>query len=254
MKMFLRSMVIVTVVAFVPCLAAGAEEIRISGGGAAISTILDPIKSPFEKASGISLNITTGTPKLALRDLLEGKLDAAVAALPVSAIVADIEKDGMKVDATSLAHEVIGQNITIIFLHKDNPVSSLTKMQLKGIFTGKTTNWKEVGGPDAPILVVWGLQTPGQNASLVQIILDGDAVTKDILQATNYANVKENVAANPEAIGIGPLGLADASVKVIRPNPPMAKPIYIITKGAPSPKVQKLITFIKGEGQAFIAQ
>lgn len=235
------------------CMAANAEEIRVGGGGAACNTIIKPVKPAFEKATGITLSVLQSTPKNGLIEMVQGRLDAAVAAVSMEGMISGAEKDGVKVDAASLQKTVVGKNKTVIFLHKDNPVKKLTKEQIKGIFTGKITNWKEVGGKDMPIVVVWGKASPGQNAQLTREMLDGAAVTKDIFDATDYASIKDSVVSTPEAIGIDPIGLADANVSVPE-TPEMSSPVILVTKGAPSAGVQKLIDFIKGEGQKHIKQ
>ena len=58
-----------------------------------------------------------------------------------------------------------------------------------------------------------------------------------------------NVASNPEAIGFVASALVDSSVKAIDKSIMMSKPIVLLTVGAPSEKVQKLIDFIKAEGK-----
>ncbi|MBI5739510.1 MAG: substrate-binding domain-containing protein [Nitrospirae bacterium] len=228
-------------------------EIKVNGGGAAINTVFRPLASPYEKATGNTLNVLQSTPKNGLIDLIEGKADIATAAVTLENMIKGAEKDGITVDPASLQQTEIAKNRTVVFLHKDNPVKKLSREELKGIFTGKITNWAGLGGNDLPIIVIWGKASPGQNAVFTQEILDGEAVTKDVLDATDYVNIKETVAANAEAIGIDPLGLSDATVSV--PNiPEISRPIIAVTKGRPSPDVQKLFDFIKGEGRGYIKQ
>lgn len=229
-----------------------ASEIRVNGGGAAINTVFKPISS-HAKDSGITLNILQSTPKNGLVDLVQGRADVATAAVSLESMIKGAQKDGIDIDQSTLKQFVIAKNKTVVFLHKDNPVRKLSKEQLKAIFTGKVLNWKEVGGKDLPVIVIWGKASPGQNALFTKEILDGEAVTKDILDATDYSNIKETVAGIPEAIGINPLGLADALINVPETQE-VSSPIIIVTKGDPSPDVQKLLDYIKGEGQKFIKQ
>lgn len=191
--------------------AAYGEEIKVGGGGASISAIFAPVKAPYEKATGDTLFILQSSPKDGLVDLLKGKIDLATGAVPVDSMIAGAEKDGIKVNRESLVVQQIGANRTAVFVHPSNKVSALSKDQLKGLFTGKIVNWKEVGGDDKDVIVVWGKGTPGQNAQFLKEVLDGEPVTKDILDTTNYAKIKESVSATPEAIGIDPFGLADAT-------------------------------------------
>ena len=233
-------------------ISAFAAEIRIGGGGAAMSTVFAPVAEPFEKATGIHLVVLQSTPKDGFVGMLKGEVAAAAAAVPIESMIKGAEGDGQKVDAASLKVTPVATNRTVLIVHKDNPVSKLNKDQIKGIFTGKTANWKEVGGKDMAIIVVWGKGTPGQNAQLVKTMLDGEAVTKENLESGNYAKVRSDVSANAEAVGIDPFGMVDGTVKAVETDPAMTSPIIVVTKGEPSPEVQKLIDFVKGDGAKYV--
>lgn len=231
-----------------------ADELKVGGGGAAMSTIFHPAKPAFEKATGITLINLQSSPKDGLVDLAKGKVEAAVAAVSVDGMIAGAAKDGVAIDKATLQVTEVGKNRVVMFVHPSNKVGTLTKAQVKGIFTGTIGNWKEVGGDDKDIIVVWGKGTPGQNAQFTKEVLDGAAVAKDALESGNYAKIKETVAATPEAIGIDPFGMHDQSIKVIENDPPVTSPIILVTSGKPSVKVQKLINFVTGEGKQFTKQ
>lgn len=231
-----------------------AEMIRVGGGGAAMSTIFDPIGPSLEKATGITITRRPSTPANGLVELVGGSLDVATSAVPLESMIAGAAKNGVTVDPAKLHKEEIGTNRTVLFVHPSNKVGKMTRTQVKGIFTGKIVNWKEVGGDDAPILVVWGAGTPGQNAQFTKEILEGETVTRDNVAATNYASIREIVASTPEAIGIDPFGIADGSVKVIANDPELTSPIIAVTMGKPSAAVQKMYNYIKGEGRQYTKQ
>jgi phosphate transport system substrate-binding protein len=230
------------------------EEIKVGGGGAAMATIFHPVKPQFEKATNITVINLQSSPQDGLADLLAGKVEIATAAVPLEGMVAGVIKNSGKVDPAALAKQDIGTNRTVLLVHPSNKVGKLSKDQIKGIFTGKIANWKDVGGDDKEIVVVWGKGTPGQNGQFSKLVLDGEPVAKDVLESTNYAKIKETVSATPEAIGIDPFGLADNTVKVIDSDPVLSSPIIAVTIGKPSPKVQKLLDYVKGEGKAFTRQ
>jgi phosphate transport system substrate-binding protein len=252
--MFKRISVMTAAVMAISVSLATADEIKLGGGGASIATVFAPVKAAFEKATGHNLIILQSTPKDGLKQLWGGQLEVAVTAVGLDGMIAGAEKDGVKVDKAALQTLEVGTNKTVVLLHPSNPVASLTKDQMKGLFTGKITNWKDVGGKDAPVLVVWGKNSPGQNALFTKVILDGEKITAENLETTDYKGIRETVATNPEAIGIDPLGMVDASVKWIKPSPEANSPILMITKGKPSATVQKLIDFIKAEGKKYIKE
>ncbi len=229
-----------------------AEDIKIGAGAAPTENVLKPIADAFEKASGIHLTIISSGPKIALQDLEKGSVDAAAAGLTFDDWMNLMKKEGSEVkDPSSLKQATIGKDRIVVLVHKENPVPKLSKEQLKGIFTGKIANWKEVGGKDLAIIVVWGKLIPGTNSLFVGKMLDGEQPAKEVLEATTADDVRQNVSSNPEAIGIGPVAIIDSSVRSPE-TPEISRPIILLTKGAPSPKVVKLLEFINGEGQKYI--
>jgi phosphate transport system substrate-binding protein len=244
-----------TVVTFLLTLSvsASAEEIKVGAGQAPTANILKPIKEHFEKATGINLIIITGSPKDALMILEMGHVEAALGGLSFEDWIKYMKQEGEEIeDLSGLRHMVVGEDKIKVLIHKDNPVSKLTKEQLKGIFTGKITNWNEVGGKDIPINVLW-TKNLGGNVIFTKKILDIPLLKKDISEVEDSQLARELVKSTPGAIAIGPLGIVDDTIKSPE-TPEIKRPITIITKGEPSPNVQKLINFIKGEGQKYIKQ
>ena len=244
-----------TVVTFLLTLtvSASAEEITVGAGQAPTVNILKPIKEHFEKATGIKLIIISGSPKYALMILEIGHVEAALGGLRFEDWMKYMKQEGEEIkDPSGLQHMIVGEDKIKVLIHKDNPVSKLTKDQLKGIFAGKITNWHEVGGKDIPITVIW-TKNLGGNIIFTKKILDIPLLRKDILEVEDSQFARELVRSTPGAVAIGPLGIVDDTIKSPE-TPEIKRPITIITKGEPSPNVQTLINFIKGEGQKYIKQ
>ncbi len=241
MKKTVMSSLMLLVLAAAP---ACADVLKVGAGAAPTENVLKPNKAAFEKATGIDLSITASGPKQAFIDLDRGTVDAAAAGLSFDDWMALLKKEGVSVaDPAAYRSVVIGKDKVIVLVHKDNQVSTLSKEQLTGIFTGKIVNWKDVGGKDMPILVVWGGLTQGTNSMFVKHIMENAKPTSEVIQATTAEDIRHNVASNPEAIGIGPQAIVNATVRAPQ-TPEVARPITLITKGAPSANVQKLIDFV----------
>ena len=229
-----------------------ADEIRLAGGGTVESTVINPIKGPFEKAAGHKISFLKVGSKNAFGELLKGNVEAATADIDFNGLMEIAKKEKMDTgDPASYQHVVIAKDKLIFFINKDNPVQKLSKEQLKGIFTGKIQNWKEVGGKDSPVVVVWGTLSTATNSMVSKHILDGEPQVKDVIDARTSDDVKATVVATPEGIGFGPIAMLDAKIKSPE-TPEVARPLILVTKGNPSPNVQKLIDFIKGEGRQYI--
>jgi phosphate transport system substrate-binding protein len=229
-----------------------AEELKIGAGAAPAETVLKPVETAFEKASGLNLTILSNGPKQAFIELEKGTVDAAAAGLSIDDWWALLKKEGVNTDnQAAYKSQVIGKDRVVVLTHKDNKIPELSKEQLVGIFSGKIQNWKEVGGKDMPVLIIWGSLIPGTNSMFTKVALGGAAISKDILDATTATDIKDKIKVNPEAVGIGPAVLVDDSVWSPK-TPEVSRDITIMTKGAPSPKVQKLLDFIKGDGAKLI--
>jgi phosphate transport system substrate-binding protein len=249
MLMSVTTCIIVLLALAAPVLA---QNLKIGAGAAPTENVLKPIEAAFEKSSGLDLTILASGPKQAFIDLERGAVDAAAAGLSLDDWMSLLKKEGVTVADTALYKSVVvGKDRIIVIVHKDNPVAKVSKEQLTGIFTGKTTNWKDVGGKDAPVLVVWGGLTQGTNSMFVKHIMDGVKPTTEVIGATTAEDIRQNVASNPEAIGIGPQSIVNDTVRSPE-TPEIARPITLITKGVPSANVQKLIDFIKAEGPRYI--
>lgn len=231
----------------------GGEVVKVgAGAGAPTENILKPVKEAFEKATGLQLAIVSTGVKAALQDLEAGIIDAAAAGLAFDDWMSFMKKEGAEVkDPSSLNHFVLGKDRIVVILNKENPVAKLSKEQLQKIFTGEIESWKDVGGPDLPTLVVWGQLQQGTNNTFIKQIMDGKPVTKDILGVSSANEVRNAVSANVSAIGFGPGGVVDDTIKTPE-VPDISRDITLATKGKPSPKVQKLINFILGEGKKYL--
>jgi phosphate transport system substrate-binding protein len=140
----------------------------------------------------------------------------------------------------------------MVFVNKENPVSKLTKDQLKGIFTGKIGTWKEIGGGDLPIIVVW-TSAFGGNFLFQKAILDGVAESRDVLVVNTSQDALATIKSNAEGIAIGPLAIVEESVKAVE-SLEVSRPITLVAKGKPSANVQKLIDYKKADGQNYVGQ
>lgn len=231
---------------------AGAEEIKIGGGGAPIDGVFRPIKSHFEKATGITITLNFSSATLSFKQLIAGELDGATAGVAYTDLLSAMKNEKLDV-ANPAAYEatVLGMSKIFTIVNKDNPVAKLSKEQLQGIFTGKIVNWKEVGGNDSPIIVVLSKINPATNAAYRKLALDNQPYLADVLDAGRFEDVRDKVASTPESIAFGPSSMLDKSIKTVE-TPEISRPVNLITKGKPTGKLQRLIEYIQGEGKQYL--
>ena len=188
---------------FSPVLAA--ETLRVGGGSTPMENIFKRIKEPFQEKTGIVIELVENGAVDAYMGLLNGQLDVATAGIgSLNQWQERVAKAGN--DAASrekLVWHIVGTTVITVYTNKNITVNALDKDQVKGIFTGKITNWKEVGGPDAPIVVVLGDKVPVMTGDFRSQALDG----ADLLQTAEYVGtaneMKEKVISTPNSISIG---------------------------------------------------
>ncbi|MBI3504136.1 MAG: substrate-binding domain-containing protein [Proteobacteria bacterium] len=134
---------------------AHAQEVNIQGATTVSFGLMLPKKADIEKISGQSLKILPSSTSRGLQALVAGNADIAMLAEPLDDAVASALKAAPgSVDASKLEGFHVANAEIQIIVNAANAVAKLTDQQVAGLLGGKIANWKEVGGADAPVLVV----------------------------------------------------------------------------------------------------
>lgn len=232
-----------------------AEEIVVSTGSGPLDSVINPVKDAFEKESGIKLSILFGSASLAFKQFYRGVSEVGVVGTSYAEVLDLMKKEGFEIqNPEALRHVVIGKGMVRTVVNKSNPVAKLSKEQLKGIFTGRITNWKEVGGADSPIIVVLSNVNPATIGTFRKIILDNEPYLKNVLELGHMDELRGAVEVNAEAISFGTSAIVSPTVRQVE-TPEVFRPVTLITKGEPVPKIQKFIDFIlKGNGRSLVRE
>lgn len=235
--------------------AALAQPLKIAAGSTATDLIVIPVKASFEKASGIQLETYKMAGKAAVAQLGKGDVQAVITDATFESISADIKKGAIAFpNLSELKATPILKTRSIVVVHKDNPVSALNKDQLKAIFRGKTLEWSSVGGNSSPIIVAVSANNKGTLAEFSRKIMDNDLLLKETVEVATDQDVKDFVAATPEAIGVLPsAAMVDSSLKTPS-TPDITKVVSFFTVGAASGDVKKLLDYLNGAGQKLIVK
>ena len=159
-----------------------------------------------------------------------------------------------------------------IIVHPSNMVRSLTMAQLKEIYAGNTTNWKDVGGPDMTIVVVGRDSASGTREFFSESVMKKQDFTPTQLEKNSNGAVKQTIAQTPGAIGYVGLGYIDADIRPVPINVnnalveptianvvakmyPIARPLIMITNGAPEGLAKTYLDYLLSPaGQAIVAE
>lgn len=181
----------------------------------------------------------------------------------------DEEKEGLK-------EFVVALDGIAVVVHPTNKIKNITKDQLLAIFQGKIRNWKEVGGKDAPIVVISREEGSGTRGAFEE--MSGLEIEKnDKKYTTLYSraiitdgngSVKQNVALKENGIGYISVGSVDNSVREIAIDGILptddnikngkyliSRPFIMLTKGEPGPEAQLFLDYILSpEGQQIVKE
>jgi phosphate transport system substrate-binding protein len=164
----------------------------------------------MDKNSGVSIQVQGGGSGTGLTQAAEGQ-----AQIGNSDVFAEEKLDADKA-ATLVDHQVAIVAMAAV-TNKEVGVDGLTKQQLVDIFTGKITNWKDVGGKDEKIQIVNRPSSSGTRATFEKYALG--MKTEDLagsIQEDASGTVKKLVSETPGAIGYLALSYIDDSVKTVK--------------------------------------
>jgi phosphate transport system substrate-binding protein len=231
---------------------AGAETVNMAGGTVPYKAAVAPRLKALKDATGIDIKFSGVGTGNGVVELIEGKVPiAAVGDLMAPAIEAGkkaAKNQGKTLSIpNNLKYYPIGFDEMQIIVHKSNPVTALSKQQLKDIGTGKITNWKEVGGPDLPIKLI--VTKPGLAPGLFfqKVIMDGAPYVKGYTPVRSPKEVITWVSRSRGGIGAAATVHMDVNPgdsKAIK-APPLSRPLGIMTVGEPQGAVKKVVDFLK---------
>lgn len=166
-------------------------------------------------------------------------------------------------------HEVqIAIDGIAVVVHPANPVKNLTAEQIRKIFGGELTNWKQVGGKDGKIMAVTREAGSGTRGAFEELVMDKKPIANSAIVQGSTGAVRASVAQAPGAIGYVSIGSLDRSVKAVtldgiqaseenvkNKTYRLARPFLFLTKAAPTGLAKAFIDFVLSkDGQHIVAQ
>ncbi len=170
-----------------------------------------------EEHPNVRISVTGGGSGTGIAALINGTVDIANASRRIKEEeIADAQSNGIE----PLEH-IIARDAIAVIVNPENPVNELTLQQISDIYSGKITNWTEVGGEDRPIVKLSRETNSGTHVYFLETVLrlgnseDKTLFSMDTLLLPSSEGIIAEVRQNPNAVGYDGLGYVPNDLKTI---------------------------------------
>ncbi|MCB0118811.1 MAG: phosphate ABC transporter substrate-binding protein [Anaerolineales bacterium] len=224
----------------------------------------------------VRISVTGGGSGTGIAALINGTVDIANASRQIK----DEEVAQAQSQGINPVEHVIARDAIAVIVNPENPVSELTLQQISDIYSGKVTNWTEVGGEDRPIVKLSRETNSGTHVYFLETVLRlGEKDNKtlfstDTLLLPSSEGIIAEVRQNPNAIGYDGLGYVPDDLKMIAiaeteggayvlpaietvndKTYPIARDLYMYTNGEPTGITKEYLDWIlSAEAQTIVAE
>jgi phosphate transport system substrate-binding protein len=230
-----------------------AGKIVIKGSTTVLPIAQKAAEAYMKQNPDVSISVSGGGSGNGIKALIDGSTDIADSSRFIKSkeVNLAVEKGRYPVPF-AVAYDCI-----VPVVHPSNTVMNLSLAQLKDIYMGKIKNWKELGGPDRPVVVISRDTSSGTYEVWSEKVMEKERVFPGaLLQASNGAIVQA-VSKNNNAIGYVGIGYLDKSVKALLVNRiagseettlngtyPISRALYMFTQGWPKGDTLNFINFV----------
>lgn len=242
---------------------AASKTLTWAGCGISKKAFMAEISTAFEKRTGIKIDLKGGGATRGIREVATGERDLGGACRHTLENPGTLTTDNRE---RRVRMDPVAWDALVVLVHKDNPVNNLTLEQVRHIYLGKITNWKQVGGNDAPIdLYVRKGKVSGVGRTIRELIFHNyeQEFAKRAIVVKSSGPLEK--AISKDAVnGIGISGISSArkrDVKLLqlegkepsydnirRGDYVLYRPLYLVTHlQNRDPDVRKFINFVHSE-------
>ena len=244
-----------------PSNAFAADYLTVSGCSISNVGYLSELADEYERRTGVKVFVRGGGSVVGIEDLKSGKVDFAASCRAMDAH-----------DPTDITYVQVAWDALVFIVHKSNPVNSVSLEDVRSIYAGKLTDWKQLKGGEAPLKVFISRTKKGLSgveASTKQLVMNGKepVETAHTVFVASSGIVEQMVEETPA--GFATTGITSArkrNVKMLKVNGiaptnraiisgryALKRPLFLLVPKNPKPEVKKFVAFtLSREGQRFI--
>lgn len=253
-----------------------AQYIENKGSDTIVNLALAWAETYQAEHADVRISVTGGGSGTGIAALINGTVDIANASRKIKdEEIAEAQSKGVE----PLEH-IIARDAIAVIVNQENPVSELTLQQISDIYSGKITNWMDVGGEDRPIVKLSRETNSGTHVYFLETVLrlgnkeDKTLFSTDTLLLPSSEGIISEVRSNPNAIGYDGLGYVPEDLKMIAiaeeaggayvlpaiatvndKTYPIARDLYMYTDGEPTGVVKDYLDWmLSAEAQEIVAE
>ncbi len=221
------------------------------------------------------ISVTGGGSGTGIGSLVNGTADIANASRQMKRE----EMEAARARGVDPEEVIVARDAIAVVIHPGNPVRQLTLQELSDIFSGKITNWRQVGGEDRPIIRVSREVNSGTHVYFLEEVIrlgqkkNRTLFAQDTLLLPSSEGITMEVSQNPNAIGYDGLGYVTEAVKmvavgrtadgpfvlpsvasVLDKSYPVSRDLYMYTRRGPAPDVRAYLEWIHGDAAQKIVE
>jgi phosphate transport system substrate-binding protein len=258
-----------TVALLVP-LAAAAGDIAVKGSDTMVVLGQRWAEEYMRAHPAATIQVTGGGSGTGISALINGTTDVCQASRPMSAA----EKEKLRDRYATVGVEIpVARDGLSVYVNASNPFTEITMDQLKLIFTGKVTNWKELGGPDSKIVVYSRENSSGTYVFFKEHVLKNADYTVRAQSMPGTAAVVNAVSKEKFSIGYGGAayakGIKVLKVKQAASGPaiaaslatvqdgsyPLSRPLFFYLRNKPTGEIGAFVDWVlSAQGQALVSK
>lgn len=251
------------------------ETIENKGSDTLVNLALAWAERYMDLNPDVRLSVTGGGSGTGIAALINGTVDIANASRQMK----QEEIEAAEANGVSPVEFVVARDAIAVVVHLSNPVDELTFQQISDIYTGKITNWREVGGADRPIVVLSRESNSGTYVYFLENVVRMGREDSELLFSPgtllmpSSEGITSEITQNPNAIGYDGLGYVTPEQKVVAVareaggpfvmpsvetvndgSYPIARPLFMYTAGEPSGQIAAYLEWVRGEGQELVPE
>jgi phosphate transport system substrate-binding protein len=257
----------ILVVTSAPLMAATttSKTLKWAGCGISKNAFMNEMVAAYEKKTGVKVQLVGGGATKGIRQVSSREVDIGGTCRHTM-----VDQDTLRTDHQERLVQLtpVAWDALVVIVHKDNPVENITLDQLRAVFKGRITNWKQLGGNDAPIeLYVRKGKISGVGRTLRELLFynyDEDFVAKHVMDSSGP--LERSIDKDPNSFGVTGVSSArklvkSKTAKILKLEGKEAsydniksgqyllyRPLYIVTNLEDrNPEVRKFVSFVSSD-------